>query len=343
MGLLRTYGFLNAKVRAMRSFLLTGKQYQTLANTADFRDLLQHLSQSGYESVVEEAGTRDPERLERALQAEELHRLRAIYNKSGRPVSRILYQILQRHEAERLKWVLRLWYQKRGEPDRFLRDPDLYPLPVHEILDAPALEDVLRLLEGHPFYPALTGARTEFEAKQTLFPLELAIDREQIRRFLERVRKLNRRDRRICHELIGMEIDLKNLNWIERFRHYYGLGSADILTRLLPGGLRLGSEQLRKIVVEGNPISVFTTWDKEIQTPPPESKESKFMLQSLEIFLAHALQRRASRAFAEFPFSIGAVLGYSLLLRIEMMNLRTLIQGKIYQLNADAIQSRLVY
>lgn len=343
MGVLGTYGFLNAKVRAMRSRLLLSSQYKALANANEYRDFLQLLSQYGYGSLVEEAGYHDPDRLELALQSEELRRIRLIHEKSRRPVSDILNQILERYEAERLKWVLRLWFQKRGEQNLFLQQPVLYPLPINEILDAPTLDGVLLLLAEHPFYQVLINARSEFEVKQTLFPFELAIDREQIRRFLESVKKMNSRDQRICRELTGIEIDLRNLSWIERFRHYYQLSAAEILTRLLPGGNRLGPDQLRKIVSGVNPISIFATWDKDIAIPVQDAQESKFLLQNLELFLAHVLLRRARRAFADFPFSIGAIMGYSLLLRIEMMNLRTLIQAKVYKINVDEVQSRLVY
>lgn len=342
MGPLRTYGVLNAKVRAMRSVLLSTEQYLSLIRAEDLRETIRLLGEYGYAALAEEAGHADTERLELALKAEELHRIRRIAGKAGRPVSAVLHEILQEFEAERLKWILRLWFQKRGEPKTFLRDPALSPLPVHEIFDAPALDDVLHLLRGHPFHRVLTDARVEFEAKQTLFPFELAIDREQIRRFFESIEKLNRRDRRICRELAGIEIDLKNLNWIERFRRYYKMGSAEILSRLLPGGQRLGPDRLRRIVSEGRVGPILSEWEQDIPIPPEKEGEAKLMLQNLELFLNHVMLRRARRAFAGFPFSIGAVLGYRLLLGIQTMNLRTVIQGKAYELAADELQSRLV-
>lgn len=343
MGLLRTYGFMNAKVRAMRSALLQPKAYKALASAMDYRDFLQLLSQSGYASVVEEAGFHDADRLELALEAEGVRRLQAIYSKSSKPVSGVLNQLLKRYEAERLKWMLRFWFLKRGEINPFLQQTILYPLPVHEILDAPTFDDVLRLLGEHPFLHTLAENRREFEAKQSLFPIELAIDREQIKQFLENSKKMNRRDQRIIFELSGIEIDMMNLSWIERFKHYYQLSSAEILTRLLPGGQRLGPDQLRHIVSEGKSVSIFAQWEKNIPIPSLDTQESTSMLQSLELFLAHVLLRRAHRAFMEFPFSMGAIMGYYILLRIEMMNIRTLIQAKSYRLSADKIDSCLVY
>jgi len=343
LSLVRTYGFLNAKIRAMRSTLLLSSQYKVLSNAKDYRDLLQQLSQYGYTALVDDVGYHDPDRLELALQAEELRRLKQIQKKSNRSVQNILNKILERYEAERLKWMLRLWFQKRGEPNSFPLIPILYPIPINEIMNAPILDDVFQLLDKHPFYNALIEARSEFEAKQTLFPFELAIDREQIKRFIESVKRLNRRDQRICNELLGIEIDLRNLSWIERFRKYYQLSAAEILTRLLPGGHRLGPSQLRQVVSDGNPSSIFTSWEKDIPIPIQGAQESKFMLQNVELFLTHVLLRRARRAFMEFPFSIGAIMGYSTLLRIEMMNIRMLIQAKEYKLSADEVESRLVY
>lgn len=343
MGALHTYGFLNAKVRAMRSNLLLSNQYKALSAAHDFRDLIQLLSQYGYEARIEEMGHPDPERLEMALRSEEVRRLQLIHAKSSRPLSNVFHHILEKFEAERLKWVLRFWFQKRGETNAFLLDPILYLVPAYEILDAPTLDDVIGLLEKHPFRDALVDARPEFEAKKSLFPFELAIDREQIRRFFESVKRMNRRDRRICHELAGIEIDLKNLGWIERFKQYYQMSTADILTRLLPGGNRLSEDQLRQIVSDGNPGSVLTKWAKDIPIPAQGAPNEPFTILNLELFLKHVLFQRARKAFMEFPFSVGAIMGYHLLLRIEMMNLRTLIQSKVYGLGADEIESRLIY
>ena len=70
--------------------------------------------------------------------------------------------------------------------------------------------------------------------------------------------------------------------------------------------------------------------------------KQEFALEMLDRFLYQFLLEEAKRAYSGFPFSIGAILGYYFLMRIEMKNLRTLLEAKVYEMKPEEIESMLI-
>ena len=74
----------------------------------------------------------------------------------------------------------------------------------------------------------------------------------------------------------------------------------------------------------------------------PGELDENAVSQIIENFLYHVLAVEAKHAFSEFPFSIGSILGYMILQRIESKNLKTIIYAKSYNLPASKIEDHLV-
>ena len=81
---------------------------------------------------------------------------------------------------------------------------------------------------------------------------------------------------------------------------------------------------------------------KGFEVPSGEQGNENTTLEIMEKFLYQILLGEAEKAFAQFPFSIGAIFGYFYLIRIETRNIRTLIHAKIYGLPPQAVESLLV-
>jgi len=73
-----------------------------------------------------------------------------------------------------------------------------------------------------------------------------------------------------------------------------------------------------------------------------EFSQEESDLNSVERILYHILLLEAKRAFREFPFSIGSILGYIVLLQIETKNLKTLYEAKMYKLSSQQAEDLLV-
>jgi V/A-type H+/Na+-transporting ATPase subunit C len=339
----RQYGFINAKVRGMRSDLLPETAYRSLSAVKEVRDIFTFLSQTRYRGMVDGIEIKTPDALEKALFLEEIRQMRAV-QKAGKGGTRgIITGLLERYDCERLKTILRAWHS--GAKDAgfsITTDVIVYPYPVESLLSSRSFEEFAERLEGTPFQRVLKDRAALYEEKKTLFPIEVALDQDVYGRLWKASESLSRTDRDILRRLVGIEIDLKNLDWILRFRNYYSLPMAEIGDLLLPNGWRLGTRGIKKILAGGNVSEALLDIGRGSAVPFSRGEEEALSLSALERFLYQMLLVEARRAFMAFPLSIGSILGYATLLRIESRNLRTLAHAKAYGMTAQQIEPFLV-
>lgn len=334
-----TYGFLNAKVRAMRSALLTEAFLRGLSATRGFQEFLNQLYTTPYRYLSERGRTATPGQLEAAIFQDEVARIRRLERFSEGDVGRFISLFLDRYEAERLKVILRYRRAKKSAAP-WMRERIAYALPVDALLSSEGFEEVLRLLEGTPFRDDLSALPPSAEND---FAVETAIDRGVFGRLHRAVSALGRRDADIAGRILGLEVDLKNLEAIGRYRRYYEIPAARMVDFLLPNGYRLNPERLTAIAAGGSLPETLADVLRTIRIGKGDNAEGGDDLALIERFLFHALLAEAKRAFAQFPFTVGSVIGYLMLLRIESRNIRTLIQSKMFELTPDETEALLVF
>ena len=220
MGGVSTYGFINAKVRAMRSSLLGDAEYRALVEAKSLRDFLSLLANTRYEQLAEQLNYQDIHAMEQALFFSEIHQLTIIRKYCRKETRPAMDRLMERYEGERLKAMLRSWHRNGAGRDQIFPDRILYDIPVQVLIESKDIHEWIFLLQGTPFQKPIADARQKFIETRSTFPLELAVDQCVFERLLDMKSKLNRRDREIIEHLIGVEIDLKNLEWIGRFKKY---------------------------------------------------------------------------------------------------------------------------
>ncbi len=337
-----TYGFLNAKVRAMRSFLMTSRMYRSLIETRDLREMSSVLSKTVYQDALRNSDQKDPIEIEQILLYEEIVRLKKIEKYSQSTPKQIVQWFLERYDCEKLKILLRLWHKKSQKETEFIDWKILYAFPVKEILSAQNLSEIALLLNDTPFQKPLSEAISVYNEKHTLFPVELSLDKFLFDAIHDVMKGMSKDDRRVARRLLGIEVDLKNLDWLSRFKKYYEIPTADIGHMLLSSGYHLSMDVLREVIATGNYTKAFSSVMKGFEVPSGEKSDENAVLEFMEKVLYQILLDEAEKAFIQFPFSIGAIFGYFYLIRIETRNIRTLIQAKIYGLPPKDIENLLV-
>jgi len=338
-----TYGFINAKVRAMRSFLLDKSDYQALTKAENIDELFSILSKTHYRNVIEKLESREPALVEQAFFLGGIERLKLLGKSSKGNVRKIIVSLFDRYEGERLKIILRCWHKKDEKIIELYRSKIIYDFPVDTIISAGDITEVVALLKGTPFYNVLAKEITAYLEHKTLFPLELAVDRDYFTRFWKTAESLSSKDKLIVSRLVGLEIDILNLNWMGRFKKYYDISSTDIIEMLLPYGYRIKSGEIQDVLAGG---SVKRLLEKVMGSPtsflPEEVQGEESSLELMERVLYQVLLSEANRAFGQFPFTIGVIMGYFILIRIEIKNIRTLIEAKMYGLSPDETEALLI-
>lgn len=341
MARIGTYAMVNAKVRAMRSELISAQTFQNMIDARNLHDLISRLSQTRLENVLKQVKEADPVALEKVLYQAEIDELLKIKKYSKRTPDILIDIFLQRYEGERLKAILRSWHSKEDlDPIYYTRIKD--SLPVDELLASKSIEEFLFQLSESSFRKPLEETIQTYKDRKTLFPIELAIDKYVFKQLFDCIESFDRKDKSIARRLIGVEIDIKNLDWIGRYRRYYKLSSAEIANLLLPNGYRIGSAQIQEIMAGKDLFQAIMGISGLSGLAIEKSEDESMAFEAMEQFLYKLLYQEAGHAFGEFPFSIGAILGYYYLLRIESKNIKTLIYAKAYGIAESQIQELVI-
>lgn len=338
-----TYGLVNARVRTKRSGLLSANAYKVLANASNLPETINLLTHFNYQIRLDRVQDHSIETLERLLMAEKVRRILTIKNSSRGPARAIMAMMLNRIDAENIKTILRAWQKNDKSAANVIECPGLATLPVSQMLAAHNLVKFAEYFPDLPFYHAFLKAAEGFDRRKSLFEIEVVIDKSIYEAIWNLTGELSKTDQHIVRRMVGIEIDLKNLDWVARIRKYYLSQIKLTENSLIPNGYRLPYATLRRMISTGSLEDGMEKIMPGLASATTTESDQLTALERLEQFLNQALFHEANRLFLEFPLSIASTIGYYYLVRIESRNIRTLLNSKYYKLPPQIVLAKLVY
>lgn len=331
LGGLSQYAFLNAKVRGKMSRLLNEEQVRALAECADLEHALVVLKDTQYAALVNQI-SEPPSlaELERFLILDEASTYHEIASLTHGAVEEVFEILESWYELEELKGALRAWVRTRaGVPSDFT-PLGVSDLPLEEIVEADSLEQIGLILKPTPYASSLLAAAPVFQEKKSAFVLEIALDQSYYRRLWSSLDALSDRDKRVASRLVGIEVDLKNLQWILRGLMYYRIPAAELLDDLIPHGWRIQPNITRKALEKQEVGDVL----EQLALGPYQELMAGWLTRApresaalLEGILWEILLGQVRLSLAGFPFTIGTPLAYCFLKRLEVQNLIRLLES----------------
>ncbi len=329
---LSRYAYLNARIKALNSFLLPEKELRDLSAAATRPELINILRSSPYQQILTDPeAASHPRRLEKELYLYDIHLHQKIEGWSRGVVREMVFTLLGRYDLQNFKGLLRLWFQpqvREGEVDYLIREKICYPLEMEPILAARSLEELIGKLSSTPYPAPLNEAAAEFREKKTLFPLEAALDQDYYRRLGRAVERLPASDRRVAARLIGVGIDIENIQWLIRGKRYYRLPPRELLRYLIPNGYRLHPDLFRGLLAREGKEEIFSRLGiraYESLRPLLSSRLEPEEFSLLEEGLRDIMMREARASFRRFPFTIATVISFLIFKRAETEKLTNLI------------------
>ena len=353
------YDYGNARLRAMKSRLLSRAEVEALAEISSLQALINALVRTAYRRAVEAALMRAggmaciTDALSRDL-VETLGKMRSFYSgRAGELVAVILYA----YDVHNLKTILR-GLEKHASPVEMATAL----LPVGE-LAAGLLAQLARAPEpravidqtasmGLPIAQPLLELRAK-RPGAGLLEMELALDHWRFQQAQAQVQRY-RRGAELLSAAMGLEADLVNLCTTMRFVHtpaerralHERLGSDD-LGGLFVGPCRLPFELLSRAGRQDTMEAVVEILSRTPYEPPLRVGLGAYMrsgrLSDFEGHLRGFRLRWMARLITTDPLGIGVPLGYSALKANEVANLRWVAQGINLGLDADAIKAELEF
>jgi V/A-type H+-transporting ATPase subunit C len=326
------YSCTNARVRAMLSYLLDPAVFRQVLQAQGLGSALAVLRETLYKDLIPPAGESAPDltAVERALIRHDIAMHARACSFLPEKEKRFMTILMQRHEIESLKIILRLWQSKApvNWKDYLSGEKICFDMDFDKILSAATLEEVIILLDHTPYRTPLIKAREKYRQKKSLFYLEIALDIDFFRRAMAAADELSATDRTMARKLLGVEIDMVNINWLIRMKKYYTFSMGELFDLIIPGGDRITQETLRSFYVSDGVGKLVDSLALGPYARIRDMAEDSIFL--IENFLYEVLMKEVRKALSGFPFTIGVPMAYVILKMRETKKLISLLYAKHY-------------
>jgi V/A-type H+-transporting ATPase subunit C len=353
-GPVHTYAFINAKLRARISKLVPDSLFERIGSARSLAEALTLLKETPYGLVSEiYEKTGDLKLGELELFRQEVYLYRELEKHLRGEVLEFLHALAVRFEVDTVKNALRLFFDRkvRGRSidaavHYIFRERVLSDFSVDSVVNAEGIDEVVAALAKTPYGPVVEQNRSAVETDRTLYRLEMELDKLFYRGLLQAAKNLPLLDQRIAMRLIGVEIDLLNLGWVLRFKSYADLQADKVFALLIPGGHGLKQEALREAYATQNVAeilykTVHSTYSGLSSLLGAQAVDGASRLRLIERVLEAVMRLEIQRMMMGNPFSIGIMLAYFTLKRIEMKTVRALLNAKQYMLSEDRVRELL--
>ncbi|NOZ58965.1 MAG: V-type ATPase subunit [Euryarchaeota archaeon] len=217
------YAYINAKIGALRSRMLTQSEMRSLIEVASVEDMLallksthvgrdiaklQDASILRVEGMLLSALAREYERIVKGLRREPRAVMDRLYKKFGGEVVKAILRLKHAGaDAEVIRRALPLFTTRDLPEDR-----------VQKMIEAQDVRELVETLKGTDYYKPLSKALPGYAEGAPVAVLTSALDNFLYQNLWGAVSALSTRDRAVARDLIGKEIDLRNVLTAFRLR-----------------------------------------------------------------------------------------------------------------------------
>ncbi|MFH0860129.1 MAG: V-type ATPase subunit [Candidatus Altiarchaeota archaeon] len=316
------YAYVNARVGALRGYLLKADELSALEGSKSLRDYIALLEHTSYRSVFSELAYADVRSVDNALVRHFLEFTEHLTMLSPDRVRPIIASASKKYEMGNIKAVLAS--KAAGEMPESVRER-LYPANEKltiRLLGAKDVDEAAMLLASEGFF--LVRDRLEaYRDDGNIQPLLAAVDIHHFIRLWSETERLSGKDERIAKDIIGTDIDTLNLLSILRAKR----GGYDAKDYIIPVAHRINPVLALKMTAECKTVGeTIQALEKSSYHKVLEKGlryfEDKDSLQQFEVELRRHLLRRCRDAMRGSPSNIGTVLGFHRVKEAEVENLR---------------------
>lgn len=219
--------------------------------------------------------------------------------------------------------------------ERFIHSEKFTNIPYNKLILSKNIYEFVDNLKGTPYYNDLRSLTSEDAIKRE-FHIEMKLYVSYYKALFEKAEKLNKDDRDAVKNIIGSIIDILNILWIYRAKHYYHITSAEALNYSLENGKELKFDMLKKLC--------FAESEKEFDEIVGASMGTKFINDLNNIDTSLAMYYFINSFLNKNVFeNFGLTLSYIYMLDIVINNLTNITEGIKYHLPKDNLKSYLVY
>jgi len=337
------YGYINAKVSAMKSFLLDASTLKAMAEAKSEEDALSILKNTPYGRELAKLSSPSLINVERVLTTSLAHD----YEKISKPLMGIaeifMEQYAKKFEIASIKTLIIM--KVSGEKVReypWIPFKTITESTIERLLQVETLEELIEMLKLTEYYPILRKVLSEYKAGSA-HSFIVALDRYVYGELGSIMEAMHGKDREMARSSVGVEIDAKNLTAALRLR---GTEEKIFKDCLIPYRHKLNDAVLR-ILIETKRTSELISqlpgmpYGEIILLGIKEYEKTGTFFQ-IELSFRKYILKMSRRAFQGDRFHIGVPIGYLNLKENEVRNIIAILKAKEAGLPASEMEDLVV-
>lgn len=345
MGSVTKFAAINTKVRALKRKMLNLDDYINLIEKNSVSEIIEYLkTNTGYKKAFEGIDTKDIYRdeLELYLKKYMIKQHEKLIHFFIGDYRKIIKTLFNKFEIEDLKLYLRTI--SRGEDLDSIKDLILYKGPYstidHEsLMKSKTTKELVENLKGTIYYDILYPYLEE-EKDRLMFYFEMNLDRVYFKKLYEQVQALKKSDREELEDILGINIDLLNIEWIYRGSKFFNLSSEELVNYAIKGGKRINYDLIKKLTYAKTEDEFI---DFIAKTPYDFLfKDKKNIDLYMEIKLESYMYDRFLNYFHEGNMDLMVSISYIHLLEYEIRDIISITEGVRYDLDKDEINKYII-
>ncbi|MCL5786664.1 MAG: V-type ATPase subunit [Candidatus Marsarchaeota archaeon] len=343
------YGYSNARVKAMESFLLDGRQMEEIMKAKDTGAIISLLYQTDYRQDLEEFGGMSikEELIDFALSKNLARRLGKLVDISPTTDRKLMRSIVGKWDLSNIRLAIEAKGRRASYDSisKYVVDEGRYNRQViKEAMSEESVEALLsKLMINSPYADILRSAADEYKKRRMAIDAVNVIDIGYYSKLGSTISKL-----RTVHpqssRMLKISIDVRNLMLLIKAKRA-GIKFTEMEPMIAEHGT-IAKGELSKMYESSKDLESFVESIKiaDMQNALDIYKKSRNKeLLSFEIALRSSMLKDSVRLLGHSVLSFGSILAYLYFKEIEVDTVRVIIHGSMYGLSNEEKERLMVW
>jgi len=343
------YGFVNARIRGMKSRFLTVGNYESLLSSGSYEDFIKILSGTYYGQIISRDSTTSrpsPEELALILSRDFASVSISLSRTLTGKVREFTNTYLEMFMAESVKSIIR-GVHVGLDKDEILRfavpqTPEQATL-FESLVDTGSISKLIDLLPYWDLRVALLTRLPSYEEFNSTAPLEVAIEEWYLKKVLEALKEFSDEEAKRVLDILESRVILRNALTALRA----------VILQLEPRALEQSLIRFAKAREFTDSLKSVNTW-RDVINRLDATRFGQFGgriarlyeetedLSDVELAIEDYIAQRVKQQLTAFPFHLGTIIGFFNLKYYEVRNIRSIAVGVERGQSAENIRKMII-
>lgn len=335
------YEAVNTKIKTKKSNILDKKKLEKILDCDSVEQVAEFLkTKYEFKQIIDDAKSHDIRRdgVETLLKRYAVLEIESILHYFSGPYKEFLQVLLMEFEIADIVMLLRKVAKGEdmaGVENLFIHSENYSVLPYHKLMASNSVSNFIENLKNTPYYNFLKTI-TDNDVVKRKFHTEMELQILLYKTLIKKAEKLTTHDMRLANKIIGLKIDLLNVQWIYRARKYYNISPEEILIYSLRGGERVSFKRLKRLCYSKTIDEIQQLSNHYLRHRIFVANNEADIEKNIDYHIFDFVKDR------EQQVSIGTAISYIFMLEIVIKNLITVTEGIRYKLPKESLKQYLV-